>query len=87
VLLDSQSDDRWMLPLVFRRPDGRYTAIVLNDHRLERTFALPGDWRAVELIVTSESAYEVQVDPAQVNGGDGVTVTLPPWSLASTILE
>jgi O-glycosyl hydrolase len=87
VLLGSQADDLRLLPLVFRRPDGRYTAIVLNDNRVERTFALPGDWRALELITTSESAYEVQGDPAQVNGDDGVRVTLPPLSLVSMILE
>jgi hypothetical protein len=72
---------------VFQRPDGRYTAIVLNDHREERSFVLLGEWRVLELITTSESAYEVRGDPAQVQGDAGVTVTLPPWSLVSMVLE
>jgi O-glycosyl hydrolase len=87
VLLDSQSDDPRVLPMVFSRPDGRFTAIVLNDNRMERAFTLAGGWRAVELITTSDGAYEVRGDPAQVNGADGVTVTLPPLSLASIVLE
>jgi hypothetical protein len=87
VLLDSQADDNRLLSLVFRRPDGRYTVIVLNDNRAERTFTLTGDWRAVELIMTSENAYEVKGDPVEVNGDQGVTVTLPPLSLVSMILE
>jgi hypothetical protein len=87
VLIDSQADDKRLLPLVFRRPDGKYTAIVLNDNRSERVFNMPGDWRAVELVTTSESAYDIQGNPAEVNRSNGVTVFLPPLSLVSMILE
>jgi len=88
VLLESQSDDRAVLPLVFRRPDGTYALIVLNDHPTERTFVATGlDVTVREWTVTSEQAYDVAGDPATANGADGITVTLPPLSLVSMVLE
>jgi hypothetical protein len=88
VLLESGSDDRLLLPLALRRPDGSTALIVLNDNRSQRTFALRGiDARVVEWAMTSDGAYDVPGDPQAVNGPDGITVTLSPLSIASLVLR
>lgn len=88
VLVESQADDRNLLPLAFKRPGGGYTLIVLNDGRAERTLTLAGlEARVAELITSSENQYEVKGDPARVNGPDRVVVVLPPKSIVSIKLE
>ncbi len=88
VLLGSQSTDPRLLSLAFRRPDGRYTLIVLNDNRAERRFQVSGlAGRPAEVTLTSEQVCELALSPESVSGGDGMVVTLPPLSLVSMILE
>ncbi|MBN1581660.1 MAG: hypothetical protein JXA89_13225 [Anaerolineae bacterium] len=88
VLVESRSDDSRIFPLVFRRPDGRTAAIVLNDNRAERTFTLAGlDARVSEWTMSSDGAYGVRRDPETTNRPEGIAVTLPPLSIISIMLE
>ncbi len=88
VLLESRADDTRLLSLAFRRPDGSTLLIVLNDNRAARAFRVTGlDARAVKVVVTSETAYEAQLDPTQVNGPDGIALTLPPLSIVNVVLN
>lgn len=88
VLLSSHTDDNRLFSLAFRRPDGSYALIVLNDNRATRIFRVMGlDASAVQVTVTSEKTCEETIDPAQVNRPDGLQVTLPPLSLVSIELR
>jgi O-glycosyl hydrolase len=83
VLVDSQSDDAQVLSLVFARPDGTYTVILLNDNRMERVGRLAGMSTAiVEAVTTTEGAYE----RATALDAEGA-LFLPPLSVTSLVLR
>jgi O-glycosyl hydrolase len=88
ILIESEANDPRVLPLVFRRPDGSHVAILLNDNRAERTCTMTGlDVQVSEWSMSSDGAYGVQGDPDVANGPEGITITLPPLSIASLALE
>ena len=88
VLLDSRSRDRPLPPLACRRPDGSTALIVLSDTRMELTFTLGGlDARVSEWTMTSDGAYGVEGEPQDLDGPEGITITLPPQSMISVVLQ
>lgn len=83
VLVESQADDSYLPSMAFRRPEGDYTLIVLNEGRVARPTMLVGlDARIETAVCTTEEAYEMPLTP----DAKGV-LTLPPRSISSIVLK